>query len=433
MASKPAERERGEANWSAGGPVPAAADAAPAEEPDLARENARLKAELAALKQSLAGGGEAEAEAGAAAPWPTVLDYDEQSVSPGELLAQLAGISKQRMKEGRIRNSSEFDYLPKPTADEAQLEADFIRWGYCLVADAMSPAQVSGYIARVEDQARAEMVARDPSEVNDNLLGTTGGAAAASLAPDERPWGFNALVNNALCKGQIFRDLVEFSEAGAQRGPLIDKLLTKVMGKGFGIGCAHGSIVGQGGGLQEIHIDQGGIPLPYPPWPMGSLIIWMASEFSLECGGTYVVPGSHRYASGANTFSIGTDLLSLMDREEHGLVAVCAPPGTCMLTDTRMLHCGGRRTAPGCRYAMRVHYNRGFIRPLHEQSSQNLHIPDHIYEQHFTPRLKAMMGVEQYNKGQLLDGTEDVPLGELSMATLGSGLPPPAATTNARL
>ena len=26
--------------------------------------------------------------------------------------------------------------------DEAELEADFVRWGYCLVADAMTPDQV---------------------------------------------------------------------------------------------------------------------------------------------------------------------------------------------------------------------------------------------------------------------------------------------------
>ena len=51
--------------------------------------------------------------------------------------------------------------------------------------------------------------------------------------------------------------------------------------------------------------------------------------------------------------------MSLVDGESEnspsGLVAVCAPPGTCMLTDTRILHSGGRRTAEGTRYAMRIH------------------------------------------------------------------------------
>ena len=90
-----------------------------------------------------------------------------------------------------------------------------------------------------------------------------------------------------------------------------------------------------------------------------------------------------------------------------------------MLTDTRMLHCGGRRTAPGVRHAMRVHYNRGWIRPLHEQSSQNLHLPDAVYEK-LTPRLRRMMGVSEYNRDQLLEGTA-LPLGELSMKALLQG------------
>ena len=89
--------------------------------------------------------------------------------------------------------------------------------------------------------------------------------------------------------------------------------------------------------------------------------------------------------SGDTLFHEGADLMSMVDGEP-GLVAICAPPGTvsalraapfarkngsltaaaaqCMLTDTRMLHCGGQRTAPGSRYAMRIHYNRYLPRQI---------------------------------------------------------------------
>ena len=183
----------------------------------------------------------------------------------------------------------------------------------------------------------------------------------------------------------------------------MDRLLTKIMGEGFGLGCAHGSIVHQGGGLQELHIDQGGMPLPYPTYPFGSLIIWCYTEFSLAAGGTYIVPGSHRAASGATQFHSGVDLVPFVDGEP-GLVAICAPPGTCILTDTRVLHCGGRRTAPGTRYAMRCHYNRHFMRALHEQASANLHVPDDVYAV-LSPRLKQMMSITANNHQ---------PIGELS-------------------
>ena len=355
----------------------------------LREENARLRAELAQIRAyrdapSPDASWEAEMRRG-------IVYADGQSsassMAAGRLLTQLSGISRERMKAGQIRNSSDFSYLPQPSADEAQLEADFVRWGYCLVEDAMSQEQVREQVARLKEQAAAE-----------KRLG------AGIMSSKDRAQH----VNNLVLKGSVFRDAVEFKVSAAQRGPLVDRLLTKVMGEGFGLGCAHGSIVHTGGGLQELHIDQAAVPLPYPPYPFGSLIVWCYTEFNLEAGATYVVPGSHRTASGATSFHDGADLVRLVDAEP-GLVALCAPAGTCILTDTRILHCGGRRTAPGTRYAMRCHYNRYFMRALHEQSSANLHVPNDVYEV-LSPKLKQMMGITVNNHQ---------PIGELSVDTTG--------------
>lgn len=354
----------------------------------LREENARLRAELAQLR----------AFQDTTAPdrgWQMAMDHGigyadgrspVSSLSAGRLLRQLTGVTKERLKAGAIRDSSDFDYLPKPSADEAKLEADFVRWGYCLVEDAMSPGQVRAQVDRMTEQAAAE---RD--------LGVAIPTSRNETAQ---------LVNNLVLKGAVFRDAVEFKASAAQRGPLVDRLLTKIMGEGFGLGCAHGSIVHTGGGLQDLHVDQGGMPLPYPPFPFGSLIIWCYTEFNLANGGTYIVPGSHRTAEGHTSFHDGADLLALVDGEP-GLVAICAPAGTCILTDTRVLHGGGRRTAPGTRYAMRCHYNRHYIRALHEQSTANVHVPDDVYEL-LSPRLKQMMGITVNNHE---------PVGELSSAS----------------
>ena len=353
----------------------------------LREENARLRAELAELRAFQDG---ASRDAG----WQMAMDHGigyadgrspTSAMSAGRLLRQLTGLTKERLKAGRIRDSSDFDYLPKPSADEAKLEADFVRWGYCLVEDAMSPSQIRDQVERLTEQAAVE---RD--------LGVAIGTSRNDTAQ---------LVNNLVLKGAVFRDAVEFKASAAQRGPLVDRLLTKIMGEGFGLGCAHGSIVHTGGGLQDLHVDQGGMPLPYPPFPFGSLIIWCYTEFNLANGGTYIVPGSHRTADGRTSFHEGADLLALVDAEP-GLVAICAPAGTCILTDTRVLHGGGRRTAPGTRYAMRCHYNRHYIRALHEQSTANLHVPDDVYEL-LSPRLKQMMGITVNNHE---------PVGELSLA-----------------
>lgn len=253
---------------------------------DMARlreENAKLRAELVVAKQTLheQGGDTVTAES---REWPTEIVYDQLSVSAGKVLRQLSGISKQRMQAAHIRNSNEFDYLPKPSDDQAQLQADFVRWGYCLVKDACSPAQVESMLATLVDLAAEEQAAH---RANVRY-------AESGEEPKAPPVAQH--IANLLLKRQAFRDIVEFKPNVAQRGPLIEKLLKKVMGEDFAIGCAHGSIVHTGGGLQEMHIDQASIPLPYPPWPMGSLIIWMLSEFNLEAGATYV-----REASSVNS------------------------------------------------------------------------------------------------------------------------------------
>lgn len=349
----------------------------------LRQENAQLRAEISQLRAHQA---EPSETAWESAMQQGIAYADgvsrTSSLSPGRLLKQLNGIAKQRQQDGLIRNTDEFDYLPKPQSDQALLEADFVRWGYCLVKDAMSQEQVNAQVKRMTEQAAAERKL-------DSAIMTSQKSTAQ-------------LVNNLVLKGQIFRDAVEFKPSAAQNGELVDRLLTKIMGEGFGLGCAHGSIVHQGGGLQELHVDQAGFPMPYPPFPFGSLIIWCYTDFNLENGATYLVPGSHRTASGATTFHDGADLVRLVEGEP-GLVAVCAPPGTCILTDTRILHGGGLRTAPGTRYAMRCHYNRWFVRALHEQASVNHHVPDSVYAL-LSPRLKRMMGIERSNS---------TPIGEL--------------------
>ena len=369
---------------STSGALPVVPDDAAEALDRLREENARLRAELARSQAFAAPSADADWETAMARG---IVYADGQSpssaLSAGRVLKQLAGVAKERLKAGRIRDSSDFDYLPKPSADERQLEADFVRWGYCLVEDAMSPDQIRAQVERLTDQAAAERKL-------ERAIVTSRNETAQ-------------LVNNLVLKGAVFRDAVEFKETAAQRGPLVDRLLTKIMGEGFGLGCAHGSIVHTGGGLQDLHVDQGGMPLPYPPFPFGSLIIWCYTEFNLANGATYIVPGSHRAASGTTTFHAGADLVRLVDGEP-GLVAVCAPPGTCILTDTRVLHGGGRRTAPGTRYAMRCHYNRHYIRALHEQSTANHHVPDDVYEA-LSPRLKQMMGITV---------NDHAPLGELS-------------------
>lgn len=345
---------------------------------ELRLENARLNERLAELE------GDDNGDPG---EYPREITYADQPMSG----ARLTGITKQRE---RIRPSTDFSELPTPTKDRAQLEADFVRWGYCLVADAMSPEQVQAQVDRMLDQAEAERAAK-----------------VAHMSHR----GTAQLVFNLLPKGQVFRDLIALETSAVQEAELVEELLGKILGDSFYMGTAHGSIVHQHGGRQEMHQDQGFVPLPHPPYPLYCLIIWLYTDFSLEEGGTYIVPGSHREASGRN--KVRPDVAYEKMAEER-LVALTAPAGSCLLTDSRVLHSGGMRSAPGTRLASRILYARGMMR---QQENQLASVPQEIIDA-ASPKLKGLIGFKPHYGLGMVDGNTIDParpkvhVAELSMS-----------------
>lgn len=356
--------------------------------PSAAEEIAQLKAEVERLKAIVAAGApDAEAGADPGGAWPRRITYGRQ-VHSGP---RLSGLTKARE---RIRPSTDFPDLPAPTRDREQLEADFIRWGYCLVADAMSPEQVQAQVDRLVDQAAGERA-----------------AGVAKMANH----GHAQTVFNLLAKGQVFRDLAAFEPSAAQAGPLVEDLVARILGPAFYLGTAHGSLVHERGGLQELHQDQGFVPLPHPPFPLYSLLIWLYTDFGLGEGGTYIVPGSHRDALGRNLVRPDTDYETLAaDR----IVALTAPAGSCLVTDSRVLHSGGKRTLPGTRLASRILYARPEMR---QQETQLACLTDAEVEA-LSPKLKGLIGFRTFSGLGMVDGnTTDplkarVPIGEISLS-----------------
>jgi ectoine hydroxylase-related dioxygenase (phytanoyl-CoA dioxygenase family) len=356
--------------------------------PSAAEEIAQLKAEVERLRAIVAAGApDPETGADPSGAWPRRITYGRQIHSG----PRLSGLTRARE---RIRPSTDFPDLPAPTRDREQLEADFIRWGYCLVADAMSPQQVQAQVDRLLDQAAAER-----------------SAGVAKLANH----GHAQTVFNLLAKGQVFRDLAAFEPSAAQEGPLIEDLVARILGPAFYLGTAHGSLVHERGGLQELHQDQGFVPLPHPPFPLYSLLIWLYTDFGLGEGGTYIVPGSHRDALGRNLVRPDTDYERLA---EERIVALTAPAGTCLVTDSRVLHSGGKRTLPGTRLASRILYARPEMR---QQETQLACLTDAEVDA-LSPKLKGLIGFRTFSGLGMVDGnTTDpakarVPIGEMSLS-----------------
>jgi hypothetical protein len=60
-----------------------------------------------------------------------------------------------------------------------------------------------------------------------------------------------------LCRSSQ-QDVIAFEPTAVQRGEMIERMLRKILGPQMILSSSHGSLVTEGGGLQEIHQDQVG-------------------------------------------------------------------------------------------------------------------------------------------------------------------------------
>ena len=127
--------------------------------------------------------------------------------------------------------------LPQPTRDLATMRTDLAEFGYCLVADALSAAQLEVLRTRLDEQAAGERAAN---------LGVYN-----STDVDGNPT--NQFVFGLVNKGQCFRDIIELSERGTVAGPLIAQIMTETLGEGFICNQFAAQIAGKGGNPQALH------------------------------------------------------------------------------------------------------------------------------------------------------------------------------------
>ena len=102
------------------------------------------------------------------------------------------------------------------------------------------------------------------------------------------------------------------------------------------------------------------IPSPYPDTPLHLSTIWMLSPFSLETGGTLVIPGSHRTADNPASGHMSVDQDALYPTEMN----VTGSPGSVFVADSRLWHstAPNRNSAP--RVALLVRYAPWWLNQL---------------------------------------------------------------------
>ena len=321
-----------------------------------------------------------------------------------------------------VRPSTDFPDLPQPSTDLATLQRDFIKFGYCLVKDALSQEEVEQATERLLDQAEAERTCKV--------------AQMGARKNNGEAWGGSRqLVSNLSSKGDIWRKIATYE---SNNGHLVGELMHSILGKGLLLSSMHGVIVEQHSGAQGMHQDQA-FPLPHPPFPTHSNIIYMYTPWSLENGGTYVIPGtatdghgnniitedtdaeeflaSHKYLSLANISlrPAGFPIHKLIWLSRYGIVALCGPPGTCFVSDGRLLHAGAPRTAPGVRLGNNVYHCRAQMK---QQENPYVSYCGPMGDE-ASPKLMQMLfgGNGEVGFGQAHRRSSGmVPVGELSMS-----------------
>lgn len=240
------------------------------------------------------------------------------------------------------------DELPVPRADPEALKRDLDEFGYCLIAEALSPAEITRIRSRLEEQGEAER------------------RLAIANANEAHSDATNQWISMLINKGAVFRDLVQNPKALA--------LVEHILGPEFLLSSNEAHIVRPGGSPMGLHVDQWWLPTERPAdepharvagttranirtggpeptagpiWqPAVCNVIYMISDFTASNGATRIVPRSHRSGHQPS----GTI------PHPHESIAAEGPAGTALVFEGRTWHAAGLNVSNGPRIGMPTYY-----------------------------------------------------------------------------
>ncbi|MCY3709202.1 MAG: phytanoyl-CoA dioxygenase family protein [Caldilineaceae bacterium] len=254
--------------------------------------------------------------------------------------------------------------LPRATSDMEQAKSDILEYGYCLIANALEPEVVGAALARLKEQAAAELeqgaAFEDGGPKQQWGAFTDGKGRPKQKAYTAAAGGVNQRVWMLVNKGRIFRQIL-FTDS-------VRAVVDHVLGEEYLLSSYSANIAKPGGVAMNLHTDQWWMPHPVDrepsPLPVGSItrerpnlrgegapemiapcvcvnVMWMLNDFSAENGGTRFVPGSH--------------LRGRPPRANDGegeILAAEGAAGTAMVFDGRLWHGTGANVSSGNRYGL---------------------------------------------------------------------------------
>lgn len=227
--------------------------------------------------------------------------------------------------------------------------------GYCIIRDVIPPEIISQMYRRIDAQAKAEkqleLTTQDQVQTDD----------------DRNQWVY-LLIN----KGEIFQKLFENETA--------HEIVRHVLGPDFLLSDFSATITNPGNGQMGLHKDQWWLPepkMPYEPHqrcgdinrsnvrkgqptvsetpinpPVICNVLWMISDFTIENGGTRIVPGSH--LSGLNPEPDG----------DYDTINATGSAGSAVIFEGRTWHSADLNTSDVPRYGITTYYGAPQFRQM---------------------------------------------------------------------
>lgn len=240
--------------------------------------------------------------------------------------------------------------LPMPTKDRVLARRHLEEFGYCMIADALSCAELAALRARLDEQAAAEMAAgiayfeggRGATEDRRGFRGdiVSNEASAAIAAPNQRVW----LLHN---KGDAFIDLLDNS--------VISEFVPGFLDEDYPLlGQYSANVVGPGSEAQFLHQDQHPVQ-PATHFPIAVNTLFCLDDFTEENGATCIIPGSHIVERGLTPANIYST---------QGTSVARAPAGSAIVLDSRLWHGAGVNTTGRSRRAIIMLTQRSWTRAV---------------------------------------------------------------------
>jgi hypothetical protein len=172
------------------------------------------------------------------------------------------------------------------------------------------------------------------------------------------------------------------------QNPFLMTLIDASLGRGAVVASISSIRRGPGPGTIPLHTDYSMVPEPYPEFALTGVGVWAMEDWRVDCGPTWLVPGSHRFRRGPK---VG---------EQCEGVAIEMPKGSVVYFTSGVWHWQGDRTVPGDRVTLHSHFNRGILRSLEPKKVdvQMLH--------RNPPRLGEMLGEDDWFDKMTAEGRD---------------------------